>query len=114
MRITMRMLSLFLVLMIVGTAQAEELFLLDKIEVVISGKEEREIITRSDSERPSLSGEFRALDDLVFERAVLLDAKQHKISSDDEAVDAYIAQVQRENNLSQKDLETIFTSAGYT
>jgi hypothetical protein len=90
------------------------LVLIDQIEVVIFGQEDVEIITKSDIDRPSLGGGFRTKDEIVFEKEVFLDAKKHKIPQDEEAVDAYLAQVQREHNLSEKDLEQIFTSAGYT
>jgi hypothetical protein len=90
------------------------LVLLDQIEVVVFGQEDVEIITKSDIDRPSLGGGFRTKDEIVFEREVLLDAKKHKIPQDDEAVEAYLAQIQREHNLSEKELEHIFTSSGYT
>jgi len=88
--------------------------LLDQIEVVIYGQEDVEIITKSDIERPSLGGGFRTKDEIVFEREVLLDAKKHHLPQDDEAIDVYLVQVQREHNLSEEDLENIFTSSGYT
>lgn len=88
--------------------------LLDQIEVVIFGQEDVEIVTKSDIDRPSLGGGFRTKDEIVFERQVLLDAKKHHIPQDDEAVDAYLAQIQRDHNLSQKELEQIFTASGYT
>ena len=91
-----------------------ELFLIDQIEVVISDVEGVEIITKSDIEKPSLAGGFRPKDELVFERLIVIDAKKHKIPQDEEAVDAYLAQIQREHNLSNEELENIFTSAGYT
>ena len=96
---------------VVDTSKFE---LLDQIEVVIFGQENVEIITKSDIDRPSLGGGFRSKDEIVFEKEVLLDAKKHKIPQDEEAVDAYLAQVQREHNLSEKDLEQIFTGSGYT
>lgn len=88
--------------------------LLDQIEVVVYGQEEVEIITKSDIDRPSLGGGFRAKEDIVFEKEVLLDAKKHHIPQDEDAIDAYLAQMQREHDLSPEQLEEIFTSAGYT
>src|SRR5579862_1030758 len=88
--------------------------LIDQIEVVVYGQEDVEIITKSDIDRPSLGGGFRTKDEIVFEREVLLDAKKHHIPQDEEAVDAYLAQIQREHNLSQAELEDIFTNSGYT
>ena len=91
-----------------------KLILLDQIEVVVYGQEDVEIITKSDIDRPSLGGGFRSKEDIVFEKEVLLDAKKHHIPQDEEAIDAYLAQMQREHNLSEAELEEIFTSAGYT
>ncbi|MDE2589417.1 MAG: hypothetical protein KGL95_07105, partial [Patescibacteria group bacterium] len=67
-------------------------------------------------ERPSLGSglHYPSKDELVFEKLVLLDAKKHKIPQDDEAVDAYLVQIQREHNLTAEDLENIFTASGYT
>src|SRR5947207_7005352 len=90
------------------------LLLLDQIEVVVFGKEDVEIITKSDIDRPALGGGYRSQDDIIFERSVLLDAKQHKIPNDEETVDAGIEQMMREHNLSQDDLEAIFNASGYT
>ncbi len=89
------------------------LVLLDEIEVIVYGSDV-EIITKSDLDRPALGGGFRKKEEIVFEREVLLDAKKHNLPQDDEAVDAYLAQIQREHNLSQEELEQIFTSSGYT
>ncbi len=87
--------------------------LIDQIEVVVYGADV-EIITKSDIDRPALGGDFRTKEDIVFEREVLLDAKKHHLPDDEEAVDAYLAQIQREHNLSPKELEEIFTASGYT
>ena len=115
----MKMHILVLLLFVSSIIYADEvdtsnLVLLDQIEVVIYGQEDVEIITKSDMERPSLGGGFRTQDEVVFEREVLLDAKKHHLPQDEEAIDAYLVQVQREHNLSQEDLENIFTSSGYT
>jgi hypothetical protein len=87
--------------------------LIDQIEVVVYGPDV-EIITKSDIDRPALGGGFRTKEEIVFEREVLLDAKKHHLPDDEEAVDAYLAQIQREHNLSPKELEEIFTGSGYT
>lgn len=89
------------------------LVLIDQIEVVVYGQDV-EIITKSDIDRPALGGGFRDKEEIVFEREVLLDAKKHHLPQDEEAIDAYLAQIQREHNLSQEQLEEIFTSSGYT
>src|SRR5438477_911811 len=89
------------------------LVLIDQIEVVVYGQDV-EIITKSDLDRPALGGGFRTKEEIVFEKEVLLDAKKHHLPQDEEAIDAYLVQIQREHNLSSDDLENIFTSSGYT
>jgi hypothetical protein len=118
----MKMHRMMLLLIVSSVVYANELtdidtsnlILLDQIEVVVYGQEDVEIITKSDVDRPSLGGGFRTKEDIVFEREVLLDAKKHHIPQDEEAIDAYLTQMQREHNLSEKELEEIFTGSGYT
>lgn len=92
---------------------ASALILIDQIEAIVYGQD-AEIITKSDIDRPALGGGFRTKEEIVFEREVLLDAKKHNLPQDDEAIDAYLAQIQREHDLSPEQLEQIFTSSGYT
>lgn len=89
------------------------LVLIDQIEVVVYGQDV-EIVTKSDLDRPALGGGFRTKEEVIFECKVLLDAKKHHLPDDEDAIDAYLAQIQREYNLSQEELEQIFTSSGYT
>jgi hypothetical protein len=91
----------------------QNLILIDQIEVVVYGQDV-EIITKSDVDRPALGGGFRGKEEIIFEREVLLDAKKHHLPQDEETIDAYLAQIQREHNLSAEQLEEIFTSSGYT
>jgi hypothetical protein len=97
----------------VADKDESNLILIDQIEVIVYGPDV-EIITKSDLDRPALGGGFKDKAELVFEREVLLDAKKHHLPQDEEAIDAYLAQIQREHNLSQEELEQIFTSSGYT
>jgi hypothetical protein len=96
-----------------ATNEQSNLILLDQIEAVVYGQD-AEIITRSDIERPALGGGFRTKEEIVFEQQVFLDAKKHHIPQDEETIDAYLAQIQREHNLSAQELEQIFTGSGYT
>lgn len=92
----------------------DNLELLDQIEVVIFGKEDVEIITTSDVNRPSLGGGYRSHDDIVFERSAFLNAKEMRMPQDEEAVDAGMAQMMREYNLTSDQLEEIFLASSYT
>ncbi len=94
--------------------QEPDLFLIDTINAVIFGQEDTEVITQSDAQRVSLTGNMRSLDDIVFEGLVFLDAKKHKILPDDDMVDRYLVAIQRENNMKPGDLDMLFAHAGYT
>lgn len=89
-------------------------FLIDAIEAVVFGQGGTQVITRSDVSRPNLSGVPQSLDDIIFERLVFLDAQKYKILPDDDAVDKYLAMVQKENNMTLDQLKDVFASAGYT
>ena len=87
---------------------------IDTIQAVVFGQGGAQVITRSDVTRPSLSGAPQSLDDLIFERLVFLDAQKYKIVPDEDAVDKYLALVQKENNLTLDQLKEVFASAGYS
>jgi parvulin-like peptidyl-prolyl isomerase len=91
-------------------------FMVDAMQAVVFSSDEPQIITWSDVTRPSLTGEQRNLEDLIFERAVYMDAHKYHIAQtiDEDAVDKYLAMIQKQNNMSPDELKTVFTSAGYT
>lgn len=88
--------------------------LIDGIAAVVFGQEGTQIVTKSEVVRPNLAGQVRSLDDIIFERSLYLDACKHKSMTDDDAVDKYLAIVQRQNNLTSEQMRQVFASAGYT
>ena len=88
--------------------------LIDTIEAVVFGQGGTEIVTHSDVIRPSLTGAQQKRDDIIFERLVYLDAQKFKIAPDEEGLDRYLAEIQKQNNLTLDDLKKIFSQAGYT
>lgn len=86
----------------------------DSIKAVIYSEGDSEIITASEVSRPSVAGQMRTLDDIIFEYLVFLDAKRHKIMTDDASVDRYLAAIQKEHNLKPEQLKQIFSQAGYS
>lgn len=97
-----------------GNAVPESAFLIDTIQAVVFGQDGTQVIPYSDVIRPSLSGDQRSLDDLIFERLVYLDAQKFKILADDDAVDKYLTMVQKQNNLTLDELKEIFAQSGYS
>ncbi len=89
-------------------------FMIDTIQAVVFSPGGTQVLTRSDVTRPSLSGAQQTLDELIFERLVFMDAQKYKIVPDDDALDKYLAIVQKENNLTLDQLKEVFSSAGYT
>lgn len=92
----------------------DDAYLVDKIEAVVFAPEGTKVITQSELARPGLDGRNRTLDDLILERLLLLDALKFKMIPDDETIDKYLANIQRENNLTLDGLKKIFKSAGYS
>lgn len=88
--------------------------LVDRIEVTIYGDEGVQIITKSDLERLSIDGQERTKDDIILERLMFLDAQKMHMVQGDEAVDAYLNNIQREHNMSREQLEYLFANSGYS
>lgn len=88
--------------------------LLDKIEVTIYGDEGVQIITKSDLERLSIDGQERTKEDIILERLMFLDAQKMHMVQGDEAVDAYLNNIQREHNMNRGQLEYLFANSGYS
>lgn len=92
----------------------DDIYTIDMIKVVIFGEERTDIITQSDTEKPSLDGHKRSQEDLILERLMYQDAARYKMLPNEDAIDKRLHAVQRENNLSQDDLKNIFRASGYT
>lgn len=84
----------------------------DALQAVIFTLDGNEIITQSDVMRPSLQGEKRNLDDILFETLTYLDAKKHKIEPDEDAVDRYLAKIMEENGITLQQMEEVFRQGG--
>jgi parvulin-like peptidyl-prolyl isomerase len=92
----------------------DDAFVIDTIGAVMFGQGGTEIITLSDVHRPSLTGVPQSQEDIIFERLVYLDAQKFKIAPDEEAVDKYLQEIQKQNNLTLDELKQIFRQAGYS
>lgn len=93
--------------------QARE-YVLDEIIETLYHPEGTEILLRSDIET-GLDGKERSLHDLELETLTYFDAKKMKgivISEDD--IDRFLAQLQKQNNWTQRDIEEFFKEHGYT
>lgn len=88
-------------------------FVLDGIVAIVFSPYGTEVVTDLDTRRSSLTGEPLTLEKVIFERAAFLDAQKYHMV-DDDAVDRYLATVQRENNLTLDQLKQIFSEAGYS
>jgi len=86
----------------------------DTIVAIVSSAGGTEIITQSDLDRPTLFGQYRSLSDCEFGKAILLEAKKHKIDVDDAMVEGYLESVQQAYHLTRQDINQMFIDAGYT
>lgn len=89
-------------------------YLVDKINAIVFAQEGQQLITKSDSERLSLEGKPRTLDELILEKLMYLDGLRFKMQADDETIDKHLALIQRENKMTLEDLKKVFQSAGYS
>ncbi len=64
--------------------------------------------------RPALDGHVQTLREVVLNKLMQLDALYHKINVTREEAEKYIENIQKQNRLSRKAVEELFTQAGYT
>lgn len=112
--ITLSLISLSLICYADGPVVPASAVIVDTIEAVILGAGGVEIVTQSDVARPSLAGTPRTKDEIIFERLVFLDAQKFHIMAEEDAVDRYLANIQKENNLTLDQIKDVFQAAGYT
>ena len=92
---------------------ADTMIVVDRVEAVVIGPEGTDVITLSDTRRPSIDGRLRTLDAQIEERKMYQDAKANHLV-DPEAVDKQLKILQRDNNLSVDGMNDAFRAAGYT
>jgi parvulin-like peptidyl-prolyl isomerase len=111
----MNKLFLSLALFLIPTTNvANELYILDSIKIKIFTSEGESIVTATDLFKPSLAGQPRTPESMIFEQLVYNDAKKHKINPSDEAIEKRFAMIRKENNLTMEQFQGLFTQAGYT
>jgi len=88
--------------------------LVDTIVVTIYGDDGVQIITKSDLERLSIDGQDRTKEEIILERLMFLDAQKMHMVQGDDAVNAYLNNIQREHNMSMEQLEYLFANSGYS
>lgn len=86
----------------------------DGIKVKICGENETILITDSELLRPSLDGQPKTLDSMVFENLVYLDAQRLGIVPTDEDNDRRWQEVQKQNNLTLADMQRMVEQTGRT
>jgi hypothetical protein len=86
----------------------------DTIVAIVSSPAGTEIITESDLNRPTLFGQYRTLEDCELEKAILLEAKKHHITVDEEMIEAYLQSVQQAYGITREAIQVMFRDSGYT
>lgn len=87
---------------------------IDSIKVVVYGPEKTDLITESDVRRPGIDGSTHTIEDMMYERLMFQEAMRFNIISDEDALDTYLREIQREQGMTTEDLKNIFRQAGYT
>ncbi|UNE35809.1 peptidyl-prolyl cis-trans isomerase [Vermiphilus pyriformis] len=86
----------------------------DFIDSIICGPEATDIITWSELGCRDLDGSIKNPEDIRAKRLIYQDAKRFKMVPERQSVLENLKGIQKEHNLTQAQLEQIFTSAGYT
>lgn len=94
-------------------AHGSDLYTIDKTLAVIYHPESTSIILQSDL-RPGLDGISKTVNQVVLDGLMKLDAQKLKINIGEAEIDRYLAQVQKQNNLSLEDTIKLFKQMGYT
>jgi hypothetical protein len=96
------------------STEPNALYPLDGIIALIYHTEGTEIILLSDL-RPPLDGsdEPRSLRQAITERLMVLDAKTLKVIITEDEVDRFIAQIQKQYNMTRLGMERLFNNKGY-
>lgn len=84
----------------------------DKIAAIIYHGDGSSLILQSDLSRGF--GGAKTLQQEISARLMLLDAQKLKVAITDSELEAQIAQLQKQNNMSSEDIKTIFKQDGFT
>ena len=80
---------------------------------ILPPQHEKTIVLQSDI-RPGLDGNPRTLRDVVLDRLKICDAHRIGLEITEDEADQFLAKIQRENGLTQQEIEKIFSELGYT
>lgn len=87
--------------------------LLDEVAAVVKW-EETAVFAKSDVERSNLFGQKVELKDLINQELVYQDAVHHKVTIDEEVIDKYLGNIQRQNKFTQEQMQGVYEAAGIT
>ena len=89
--------------------------LVDQIDAIVYLDNDSFIVTRSEVARPGIDGAARSLQDVIFDEVAFRHGRDFfNIRIDDAAIDRHVAGIQKDFNLTSKDIEAMAREAGYT
>ncbi len=94
--------------------EIEQIELIDSIVAVVYGPERTRIICDSELRRMGIDGRRRTLPDIILEELMYQQTIKYKIPVDESAIDKYLLDIRRKNNLSLEQVKDIFKRSGYT
>lgn len=91
-------------------------YVVETIKAVVHGedKDDIAIITLMDVTRRGISGDIQSLPDKIFSELLWFEGKKYRILPSEEDIERHLKVVERENNISRKQLVEIFTTNGWT
>jgi parvulin-like peptidyl-prolyl isomerase len=94
--------------------EPEVIELIDSIVAIVYGPERTRIICDSELRRMGIDGRRRTLPDIILEELMYQQTIKYKIPVDESAIDKYLLDIRRKNNLSLEQVKEIFKRSGYT
>lgn len=101
-------------LLLSSVIQAREL--VNTIKAVVYGEDKEDIalITLVEITRPGIDGAVHTLEDKIFSKLLWFEGKKYRILPSEEDIERNLKIVEKDNNISRKQLIDMFAASGYT
>ena len=101
-------------LLLSSVMQAREL--VNTIKAVVYGEDKEDIalITLVEITRPGIDGAVHTLEDKIFSKLLWFEGKKYRILPSEEDMERNLKIVEKDNNISRKQLIDMFAASGYT
>ena len=107
--------NLLILISFISITSFTKLYDLDKTLAIIYSEEGASVVvTESDLHKKDINGQLKNLGEIIFEHLIYFETKKYKIDIDDEQINSFITNIQKQNNISIEELKQVFIASGYT